>query len=305
MKRFVLQRLWQSLFVIFGVVTIVFFIVYLIGDPVLTLLPPEASYEDQQVLRAAMGLDRPLLVQYGRFLAQVAQGDLGRSFRHGVPALSLTLGRIPATLELTGVAIVFALLMGIPIGIYSAVRRNSFLDHFGRIFALFGISMPVYWSGLMLIMLFGVRWNLLPPSGRGTWQHLILPGFTMGLFATAPIMRLIRSSMLDVLNKDYIRTATAKGLTHSVVILKHALRNAAIPTLTVFGMQVGLLLGGAVLTETVFSWPGMGRFVVQAVYNRDFPVIRSAVIVFAVIIVTINFLTDLAYGLLDPKIRYE
>ncbi len=305
MKAYVLRRLWQSVFVLFAVLTFVFFIVYLIGDPVHLLVPPEATYEDQAVLRSALGLDRPLMVQYGFFLRQVVQGDLGTSFRHGVPALPLTLQRIPATLQLTAVAIVLAVFIGVPVGIYAAVKRNSWLDHVSRIIALFGISMPVYWSGLMLIMLFSVRWNLLPPSGRGTWQHLVLPGITMGLFATAPIMRLIRSSMLDVLNEDYVRTATAKGLSGRVVIMKHALRNAAIPALTVFGMQVGLLLGGAVLTETIFSWPGMGRFVVQAVYNRDFPVIRSAVVVFAAIIIFINLLTDIGYGMLNPKIRFD
>ncbi len=305
MKAYILRRLWQSAFVLFAVLTFVFFIVYLIGDPVLLLIPPEATYEDQEIMRRAMGLDQPLMVQYGIFLRQAVQGDLGTSFRHGVPALPLTLARIPATLQLTGVAMLFALLMGVPVGIYAAVKRNSVLDHISRIFALFGISMPVYWSGLMLIMLFSVRWGLLPPSGRGTWQHLILPGFTMGLFATAPIMRLIRSSMLDVLNQDYVRTATAKGLSHRVVILKHALRNAAVPALTVFGMQLGLLLGGAVLTETIFSWPGMGRFVVQAVHNRDFPVIRSAVVVFATLIIIINLVTDVCYGLLNPRIRFQ
>lgn len=305
MKQYLIRRLWQSLVVLFGVITIIFFIVYLIGDPAALLLPPEASVSDWETLRESLGLNRPILVQYGLFLQNLLRGDLGTSFRHGVSALPLTISRIPATLELTVVAITFALLLGIPLGIFSAVRRNSLLDHVSRFLALFGISMPVYWSGIMLILLFSVSWNLLPPSGRGTVKHMILPGFTLGLFATAPLMRLIRSSLLEVLNKEYIRTARSKGLGERVVIYKHALRNAAIPALTFFSMQIGLLLGGAVLTETVFSWPGMGRFVVQAIYNRDFPVIRSAVIVFALIIVFLNLLTDLLYGFLNPRLRYR
>lgn len=305
MGQYLLRRLLQSLVVLFAVTAIAFFVVYLTGDPVSLMAPPEATDEDRAQLRQALGLDQSLWTQYMRFLGNLARGDIGNSFRHGVPALPLTLSRLPATIELTVFSMAIALAVGVPVGILSAIKRNSVLDHLSRLVALFGQSMPVYWSGILLILLVSVRWGLLPASGRGTWQHLILPGLTLGLFSTAPITRLIRSSMLEVLNADYIRTARAKGLGETVVIMKHALRNAAIPAITMLGLQVGVLLGGAVVTETVFAWPGMGRFVVQAIYNRDFPVIRAAVLVFAVIIVGVNLVVDLLYGYLNPQIRYD
>ncbi|MGM0603802.1 MAG: ABC transporter permease [Bacillota bacterium] len=305
MKQFLIRRLLHNIIVLIGVMAIVFFVVYLIGDPVALMLPPEATLADREILREALRLDDPLVVQFFHFVGQALRGDLGTSFRHGVPALPLALSRLPATLELTVVAVLFSSIVGIPIGVYSAIKRNSLVDHFARIFALFGQSMPVYWSGIMMILLFSVKLNWLPPSGRGELVNLIMPGLTLGFFTTAPLMRLMRSSMLEVLNKDYVRTARAKGLTNKIVIFKHALRNAAIPAITVFGMQIGVMLGGAVLTETIFSWPGMGRFVVQAIYNRDFPTIRASVIVFAVLIIIVNFLTDLSYVFLNPQIRYD
>src|SRR6056297_830669 len=305
MKQFLIRRLLHNIIVLIGVMAIVFFVVYLIGDPVALMLPPEATLQDREILREALRLDDPLVVQFFHFVGQALKGDLGTSFRHGVPALPLALSRLPATLELTIIAVFFSSIVGIPIGVYSAIKRNTFVDHFARIFALFGQSMPVYWSGIMMILLFSVNLNWLPPSGRGELVNLIMPGLTLGFFTTAPLMRLMRSSMLEVLNKDYVRTARAKGLTNKMVIFKHALRNAAIPAITVFGMQIGVMLGGAVLTETIFSWPGMGRFVVQAIYNRDFPTIRASVIVFAVLIIIVNFLTDLSYVFLNPQIRYD
>lgn len=305
MKQFLIRRLLHNIIVLIGVMAIVFFVVYLIGDPVALMLPPEATLQDREILREALRLDDPLVVQFFHFVGQAVRGDLGTSFRHGVPALPLALSRLPATIELTIIAVLFSSIVGIPIGVYSAIKRNSLVDHFARIFALFGQSMPVYWSGIMMILLFSVKLNWLPPSGRGELVNLIMPGLTLGFFTTAPLMRLMRSSMLEVLNKDYVRTARAKGLTNKIVIFKHALRNAAIPAITVFGMQVGVMLGGAVLTETIFSWPGMGRFVVQAIYNRDFPTIRASVIVFAVLIIIVNFLTDLSYVFLNPQIRYD
>ncbi len=305
MKHFLIRRLLHNIIVLIGVMAIVFFVVYLIGDPVALMLPPEATLQDREILREALRLDDPLVVQFFHFVGQALKGDLGTSFRHGVPALPLALSRLPATLELTIIAVFFSSIVGIPIGVYSAIKRNTFVDHFARIFALFGQSMPVYWSGIMMILLFSVNLNWLPPSGRGELVNLIMPGLTLGFFTTAPLMRLMRSSMLEVLNKDYVRTARAKGLTNKIVIFKHALRNAAIPAITVFGMQIGVMLGGAVLTETIFSWPGMGRFVVQAIYNRDFPTIRASVIVFAVLIIIVNFLTDLSYVFLNPQIRYD
>jgi len=305
MKHFLIRRLLHNIIVLIGVMAIVFFVVYLIGDPVALMLPPEATLQDREILREALRLDDPLVVQFFHFVGQALKGDLGTSFRHGVPALPLALSRLPATLELTIIAVFFSSIVGIPIGVYSAIKRNTFVDHFARIFALFGQSMPVYWSGIMMILLFSVNLNWLPPSGRGELVNLIMPGLTLGFFTTAPLMRLMRSRMLEVLNKDYVRTARAKGLTNKIVIFKHALRNAAIPAITVFGMQIGVMLGGAVLTETIFSWPGMGRFVVQAIYNRDFPTIRASVIVFAVLIIIVNFLTDLSYVFLNPQIRYD
>jgi ABC-type dipeptide/oligopeptide/nickel transport system permease component len=303
MKTFFARRLLQSLVVLFGVSFVVFAILHLTGDPALVLLPPEASAEDVRRFREAMGFNDPFLVQYGRFLKGALQGDFGQSIRHGEPAFGLVVERLPATFELAGAALLLALCLSIPAGIVSAVRRNSAVDYVATVVALFGQSLPTFWLGIMLILLFSVQLQLLPSSGRGTLEHLVLPAVTLGLFTTARITRLTRSGMLEVLGQDYIRTARAKGVSDPPVVWKHALKNAAIPIVTIVGIELGTLLGGSVITETIFAWPGVGRLSVQAIANRDYPVVQAAVFLLASTFVVVNLAVDVVYTYLDPRIR--
>ena len=303
MRTFLFRRLLQSLVVLFGVSFVVFAILHLTGDPALVLLPPDASPEDVRRFREVMGFNDPFFVQYGRFLKGALQGDFGQSVRHGEPAFGLVLERMPATFELAGAALALALCLAIPAGIVSAVRRNTALDYLATVVALFGQSLPTFWLGIMLILLFSVQFHLLPSSGRGTLEHLILPAVTLGLFTTARITRLTRSGMLEVLNQDYIRTARAKGVSGPPVVWKHALKNAAIPIVTIVGIELGTLLGGSVITETIFAWPGVGRLSVQAIANRDYPVVQAAVFLLASTFVLVNLLVDVIYTYLDPRIR--
>jgi ABC-type dipeptide/oligopeptide/nickel transport system permease component len=293
----------QSLLVLLGVSFVVFFILHLTGDPALVLLPPDASPEDVRRFREAMGFNDPFLVQYGRFLAGAARGDFGQSIRHGESAFHLVMERLPATFELAGAALAIALCLSIPIGILSAVRRNTAVDYASTVVALLGQSMPTFWLGIMLILIFSVQLGLLPSSGRGGVEHLVLPAVTLGLFTTARITRLTRSGMLEVLNQDYIRTARAKGVSTPPVVWKHALKNAAIPIVTIVGIELGTLLGGSVITETIFAWPGVGRLSVQAIYNRDYPVVQAAVFLLATTFILVNLIVDLVYTTLDPRIR--
>jgi peptide/nickel transport system permease protein len=303
MRTFLFRRLLQSLVVLLGVSFVVFAILHLTGDPALVLLPPDASVEDVRRFREVMGFNDPFFVQYGRFLKGALQGDFGQSVRHGEPAFSLVIERMPATFELAGAALMLALCLAIPAGIVSAVRRNTALDYLATVVALFGQSLPTFWLGIMLILLFSVQFHLLPSSGRGTLEHLILPAVTLGLFTTARITRLTRSGMLEVLNQDYIRTARAKGVSNPPVVWKHALKNAAIPIVTIVGIELGTLLGGSVITETIFAWPGVGRLSVQAIANRDYPVVQAAVFLLASTFVLVNLLVDIVYTYLDPRIR--
>ena len=293
----------QSLLVLLGVSFVVFFILHLTGDPALVLLPPDATAEDIRRFREAMGFNDPFLVQYGRFLSGALHGNFGQSVRHGEPAFGLVVERLPATVELSAAALAIALGLAIPAGIVSALRRNTAVDYISTVTALLGQSMPTFWLGIMLILVFSVWLNLLPSSGRGTLQHLVMPAVTLGLFTTARIMRLTRSGMLEVLSQDYIRTARAKGVSDPPVVWKHALKNAAIPIVTIVGIELGTLLGGAVITETIFAWPGVGRLSVQAIYNRDYPVVQAAVFVLASTFVLVNLLVDVVYTYLDPRIR--
>ena len=303
MTTFLLRRLLQSLVVLLGVSFVVFFILHLTGDPALVLLPPEASAEDIRRFREAMGFNDPFFVQYGRFLAGALRGDFGQSIRHGEPAFDLVMERMPATFQLAGASLILALCLAVPAGIISAVRRNSLIDYVSTVIALLGQSMPTFWLGIMLILLFSVQFNLLPSSGRGGLEHLVLPAVTLGLFTTARIAQLTRSGMLEVLNQDYIRTAKAKGMSDPPVVWKHALKNAAIPIVTIVGIELGTLLGGSVITETIFAWPGVGRLSVQAIYNRDYPVVQAAVFLLATTFVLVNLFVDLLYTYLDPRIR--
>ena len=303
MKTFLVRRLWQSLVVLLGVSFVVFLILHLTGDPALVLLSPEATADDVRRFRDAMGFNDPFIVQYWRFLTGALHGDFGQSVRHGEPAFGLVVERLPATFELAGAALLLALVLSIPAGIVSAVRRNTVLDYVSTVVALLGQSMPTFWLGIMLILLLSVQLQWLPSSGRGGWEHLILPAVTLGLFTTARITRLTRSGMLEVLNQDYIRTARAKGVSNPPVVWKHALKNAAIPIVTIVGIELGTLLGGSVITETIFAWPGVGRLSVQAIYNRDYPVVQASVFLLATTFVVVNLLVDVVYTYLDPRIR--
>ncbi len=305
MKSYLLRRGWQSILVLFGVSVVVFLILHLTGDPALLLLPPDASAEDITRFREAMGFNDPVWIQYLRFLKGAVRGNFGDSLRHGEPAMALVLERLPATFELAGAGLLIALCLAIPAGIVSAVRRNTVVDYVSTVVALLGQAMPTFWLGIMLILIFSVRLNWLPSSGRGDVEHLLLPAITLGLFTTARITRLTRSGMLEVLGQDYIRTARAKGVSEPPVVWKHALKNASIPIVTIVGIELGTLLGGSVITETIFAWPGVGRLSVQAIFNRDYPVVQAAVFLLASTFVIVNFLVDIVYTYLDPRIRFR
>jgi ABC-type dipeptide/oligopeptide/nickel transport system permease component len=304
MLRFLLKRLWHTVFVVIGISVISFFFIHLSGDPVMLMLPADASHQEIETLREQLGFNAPLYEQYFRFAYKALQGDFGNSLYYKIPAMQLILERLPASLELATAAMLIALVVAIPIGIISAVRRGSLIDMGSMLGALFGLSMPHFWLGIMLILLFSVQLGWLPTSGRGGFSHLIMPSVALGLSLTAMFARLTRSVMLEVLNLDYIRTARSKGLRERVVISKHAFKNALIPIVTVAGMQFGFLLGGTVIIETVFAWPGVGRLVVQAIFNRDYPLVQSIVLVLALIFVAVNFLVDMLYMYLDPQISY-
>ena len=303
MSVYVARRLAQALIVLLGISVVVFVILHLTGDPTLLMLPPDVTAEEVARFRKAMGFDDPLPVQYWRFLRGVLRGNFGNSLRHDEPALGLVFERMPATLELTLVALGVAMLLAIPAGIVSAVFRNTALDYVSTVVALIGQAMPTFWLGIMLILVFAVGFQILPSSGRGGLMHLLLPALTLGLFTAARTMRLTRSALLEVLGQDYVRTARAKGVAERGVVWKHALRNASIPIITIVGLELGTLLGGAVITETIFAWPGVGRLSVQAIYNRDYPLVQASVFVLASIFVVVNLAVDLVYTYLDPRIR--
>ncbi|MGH8069576.1 MAG: ABC transporter permease [Candidatus Entotheonellia bacterium] len=305
MQRYLIRRLGRTIFALWGISTIVFVVLRLSGDPAVLLLPQEASVEDVMRLRHDLGLDDPLLLQYLRFLGNSVLGNFGESLRHREPAMALVRSHLWATLELSFAAFFVAAVAAVPIGVLAAVKPNSPYDHAVMTLALIGQSAPTFWLGIMLILAFGLGLRWFPIGGRGTILHLVMPALTLGAFAMASIARLTRSAMLEVIRLDYINTARAKGLSDGYVIWKHALKNAAIPVVTIMGLQFGALLSGAVVTETVFSWPGIGRLAIQGIYNRDYPVVQASVFVAAVFFVAINFAIDLVYTLLDPRIRYE
>ena len=300
-----MKRLIYAVFVIFCVVTIVFFLTRLSGDPARLMAAPDASDEEILELREALGLNKPLIVQYGEYLVRAVQGDFGMSYRHGEPAMQLVLDRLPMTMRLSGMALLIALLVALPLGLIAAVYRDSVLDQAAMTLSLFGQSFPTFWMGIMLILIFSETLRWLPTSGTGGIEYMILPAVTLSFQTTANVTMLLRSSMLEVLGTDYIRTARAKGVQERGVIVAHALRNAALPVITAISLQIGPMLGGAVVTETVFAYPGMGRLAVQAINNRDFTVVQAFVVVMAVIIVSINLITDLIYTVVDPRIKLK
>jgi peptide/nickel transport system permease protein len=300
---FVAPRLLRALVAVWLVSTVVFVVMRLSGDPAPLLLPPDAPHSEILRVRAELGLDRPLPVQYAVFVGNLARGDFGRSIHFREPALHVVLGYLPATLELGLTAFALAALVALPVGLVSAVQRNSWVDHAVMGAALVGQAAPTFFLGILFILVVSLQWGWLPTSGRGGWRHLVLPAATLGAFAMASIARLTRSAVLEVMGADYIRTARAKGVSETLVVVKHTLKNAALPIVTITALQFGTLLGGAVVTETVFSWPGMGRLAVQSIYNRDYPVVQCAVFVSALVFIVVNFCVDVAYGLLDPRVR--
>ena len=305
MGSYILKRLGEAVLVCFGISVITFLLLHVAGDPVQLLLSIEAKAEDAAILRKSLGLDQPLYVQYGIFLKDLAHLDFGKSLFIREPALSLVLERFPATLQLTLAGMAIALAIAIPLGVVAAVKRYSFLDNLCTMLAISGQAMPIFWLGLMLIILFSVKFHLLPASGRGSLFHLLMPAFTLGASLAPIIMRMTRSKMLDILSEDYIRTARAKGLHERIVLFRHALRNASIPIVTILGLQFGRLLGGAIVTEAVFAWPGLGSLALSAIRNFDYPLAQACILTMAGIIVVVNLGIDILVGALDPRIRFD
>ncbi len=304
MASFLFGRIVRALVTLWAVLTLVFVLIHASGDPIAVLAPQQMNAAERATLAAALGLNLPLFVQYLRFIAGVLHGNLGVSYYSDTPALPLLLARVPVTLELVGLAIVIAALVGVPLGIAAALRPGSLADRALRGLSVLGASVPTFFLGIVLIFVFSVLTNLLPASGVGSIAHFIMPAFTLAFFRIAFFTRLVRSALLESLAQPYVRTARAKGLSEAVVVLKHALRPAALPLVTVFGLQFGQLFAGTVITETIFALPGMNRLALEALFRLDYPIILSYVLVAAAMFVAINFATDLAYGLIDPRVRH-
>lgn len=313
MFAFIIKRLLTTIPTVLGVSIVVFTLIHLIpGDPVATMLGLEADPAIIEQQRQQLGLDRPLLEQYFRWLGNVLRGDLSRSIQGNQPVFSLVLEKMPATLELSFAALVISLLIAIPTGILSAVYKDTWIDHVSTLIALFGVSVPGFWLGLILIYVFSLKLGLLPPGGYSPFfenpemnlRYLLLPAISLGSGLAGIVERMVRATMLDVLSYDYIRVARAKGLAERVVVTKHALKNTLIPIITIVGLQIGVLLGGAVVIETVFAWPGVGKLTVDAILGRDFPVVQGATFLIAVALVLVNLLVDIAYAMADPRIKY-
>ena len=310
MSRYLLRRLAYLVPVWLGISFVAFALANLTpGDPARLMLQRglgrQPTGEEVTAAREALGLDAPYLIRYGRWLGAAVTGDLGTSYRTGEPVLTALLGRFPNTLQIAVLGLLGAIAFALPLGVLAAIWRNSPLDHLSRVLALAGAAMPSYWVAYLLILIFAVRWQVLPVAGRGTWQHLVLPSVTLGLAASASLMRLTRSEMLEVLGQDYVRTGWAKGLGARPVIVGHALRNALAPVLTVAGMRFAGLLGGAVIVETIFAWPGIGKFVLDSIFDRDYPVIQGFVVFMGTVFLLVNLAVDLGYALLDPRIRLD
>ena len=305
MLSYIANRLLQLIPTLIGVTLLVFFLIWLIpGDPAQLLAPEEASAQDVADIRRALGLDRPLIVQYGEWIGGVVTGDWGTSLYRRRPVLPELLDRLPATLELALASMVLSIIIAVPAGVLSAVKQNSWGDNIARVGSLLGLSMPNFWVGIMLILLVAYHLRWLPASGRGGIEHMILPAITLGTSMMAEVMRITRSTMLEVIRQDYIRTARAKGLVERVVMYKHGLRNAMISVVTVIGLQLGYRLGGTVVVEQVFAYPGVGRLAYQSMLQRDIPIVMGTLLLFSLMFLVINLLVDLVYGWLDPRITY-
>ena len=306
MLAFILRRLLLTLPVVWIVVTLVFGLIHMVpGDPVAQMLGESASVTQVERLRHELGLDRPVLEQYRTYMTGVLHGDLGNSFRNQEPVARSILGRYPATLELLVASIVFSVLLAVPFGVLGAIRRGRAADRFVSFASLLGVSLPNFALGPMLILLFSIVLGLLPVSGRGDFLHLILPALTLGGGLAATTTRMVRGSMLEEIRQDYVRTARAKGLNERSVLFGHALRNGLIPVITVLGLQAGMLLAGAIITETIFSWPGLGRLTYQAISARDYPLVQGCILTIALTYILINLATDVLYSVVDPRIRYD
>lgn len=326
MGKYILRRLWLMVPALIGVSLVVFAILRLLpGDPAIAMLGLDASPEELARMRGLLGLDQPLHMQYVRFVSDILRGDFGKSIVRGSPALQVVLETLPATVELAVAAMLVSMSIAVPLGIIAAVRQHSAIDYASMLIALLGVSMPIFWFGMLMILLFSLNLHWLSPFGRGepmldavqgvltrgdtetlvdALKHIIMPALALGANVTGLMARITRSSMLEVLHQDYVRTAKAKGLIDRLVVTRHALQNALLPIITILGLQFGSLLGGAVITETVFAWPGVGRLVVQAINQRDFPVVQAAVIIMAVSVLFLNLIIDLSYAYINPRIRY-
>jgi peptide/nickel transport system permease protein len=306
MPYFLLTRLISTLVVIFGVVTLVFLLIHLVpGDPVQAMLGETARPADQEALREALGLNQPLLTQWWLYMSNLVQGDLGNSLYSKEPIVDMLMERFPATLELAGAGLLVAILIALPLGSIAALRKDTIYDNSAMVFSLMGVSIPNFWLGPLLILLFSLSLGWLPVSGREGPLSLILPAITLGTALSAILARMVRSTLLEVLNEDYIRTARAKGLRESAIVIHHALRNASLPIITIIGLQLGTLLGGAVITEIIFAWPGVGQLTIEAIERRDYPLVQACILLISLSYVFVNTLTDLAYAWLDPRVRYS
>ena len=303
MARQILRRLLRALAALLVVTAVVFTLLHLSGDPAYILLTPEATAEDRAAFRAEYGMDRPLWVQYGRYLGRLVQGDFGQSLSFRTPAAGVALERLPATLELTLAAMALAVLISLPAAVLAAVRRGTLFDRALMIFTLIGQTVPTFWLGMVMILVLAVRFHLFPASGRGGVLHLVMPATALALWLTALLARVTRSEMIEALEQDYVRTARAKGLTERGIAARHALKNALLPIISVMGLQFGGLLGGAVMTETVFAWPGVGTMILDAILKKDVPVVLAGVVLVAVGFILVNLLLDLLYTVLDPRLR--
>ena len=306
MKRYFLNRLLLLLPTLFGALTLVFFLINLVpGDPVEVMLGETASAADKEELRRQLGLDQPVVARYRGFLADLSRGDLGYSLYENAEVATLIAARLPATLELTTCAMIVAIIIAFPLATLAALKPGTWIDRLALFFSLLGLSVPNFWLGPMLMILVSIQLGWLPVSGRGGFSHVILPALTLGMAMAAILTRILRASLLRIVNLDFIKTARAKGLGEPLVWLKHMLRNALIPVISIMGLQFGSLLAGSIITETIFSWPGIGRLTVQAIQTRDYPLVQGCVLIVATGYLVVNFITDLAYSIIDPRISYD
>jgi peptide/nickel transport system permease protein len=305
MKRYILKRIGQALITIIGISMIVFLLTHLTGDPVALMAPQSATKEDLEQIRVDYGFDKPIYIQYWKYITGVVQGDFGKSIRGNIPAIEMFWDRFPNTVKLAIASMGFALVFGIPIGIYSSVKVGQNFDNFGKIFALMGQALPGFWVGILLIILFSTMFRILPTSGMGDWRNYLMPAFTLGWYTMAALTRLSRSAMLDVLDAEYLKMARIKGVAEYKVILKHAFKNAAAPVITISALQFVALMNGTMIIETVFNWPGLGRLVVESIFGRDYPVVQMCVLISSSFFVFANLIVDILYAYLDPRIRYQ